>query len=186
MWAQLGHTHLCDKSPLWPIMPYFFAILGKVTQLLVVEAPDLGNILQLFFYAEVPLSLGGFLLHFPYWPLFGPLAIYTMLPILTFVVSCETCDIPTFLFMESFSKHSTTFIISWQVVGTSFHCRMASGHESKPPSVHIPFSSKWGLVGMQRFGHTSPSLLAHWISASLLVLAHPLGFGRGGWTSRLI
>jgi hypothetical protein len=42
--AQVGHTHLCCKSPLCPILLYIFAIIGKVTQLLVIKASDFGNI----------------------------------------------------------------------------------------------------------------------------------------------
>ncbi len=42
--AQLGHTCFCSKSPLCPILLYLFAILSKLTQFLVVEALDFGNI----------------------------------------------------------------------------------------------------------------------------------------------
>jgi hypothetical protein len=34
-------------------------------------------------------------------------------------------------------------------------------HKRKLPSVHTHFSWEWGLIGMQRFGHTSPSLQIH-------------------------
>ncbi len=51
------------------------------------------------FSSKVLLSLGGFLSHILFWPLFGPLAICIVFPILILIVSCKTCNVPTFLCM---------------------------------------------------------------------------------------
>jgi hypothetical protein len=37
--------------------------------------------------------------HILFWPLFGPLAICIVFPILILIVSCKTCNVPTFLCM---------------------------------------------------------------------------------------
>jgi hypothetical protein len=100
-----------------------FIVLGQVPQLVAIETLDFSNISQLLF-TIILLSLGGFLSHFLFWLLFGPLAICVALLILTFVVSCVTNEVLAFLCMESSSMHSTTFIISWHVAGTSLLCKM--------------------------------------------------------------
>jgi hypothetical protein len=51
--------------------------------------------------------------HILFWPLFGPLAICIVFPILILIVSCKTCNVPTYLFMHGLSSiHFATFIIS--------------------------------------------------------------------------
>jgi hypothetical protein len=65
-----------------------------------------------FFFTKVPLSLGGFLSHFLFYPFFRPFAVYGMFIILALVVSGEASGILAFLCMESFYMHSTTFVIS--------------------------------------------------------------------------
>jgi hypothetical protein len=152
-----------------------------VTQLLVVETSHFGNISQLLFHWGL-FVLRWVLIPFPF---FGPLVVYIMFPIIMFIVSCKTCGVLTFLCMDSSSMHSATFIISRQVARFAKWCcePKATSHEGRPLSTHIPLSLKWDLIGTWRFGHTSPSLQVHWIGASLKVLAHPLGFGCGEWTS---
>jgi hypothetical protein len=77
------------------------------------------------------------------------------------VVSCEISGIPTFLCMESSSMHFATFIISWQVAGTSLFYKMALWAQGCKPCRKATFacillSSGWGSTITQRFEHTFP------------------------------
>lgn len=77
-------------------MIYLFVVLGKVSQLLVVETLNFVTSYN-FFFAIIPLFLGGFLSHFLFWPLIGQLTTCATLIIFTFMVSCETRGVLAFV-----------------------------------------------------------------------------------------
>ncbi len=119
----------------------------------------------------VPLSLGGFLSHFFFWPLFGPFAVCITLLMFTLIVSCETCGVPTFLCMESTSMHFVTFIISWHVARTSLLYKMAACMEeshflcisfnkmklSKDVKVWTYLPMTWGPLDWHKLKSSCPS-----------------------------
>ncbi len=122
-------------------MRYLLAILGKVSQLLAVETPNLHDILQLLLHRH-PFVLWWVLIPIP---LLALLQVTCSLRHISNTLFCELEDLCySFFFMHGVIFHAFHnfhhFLTS--CVRTSFHCNRAHGctsHGGIPPFVHFFF-----------------------------------------------